>query len=88
MIGSRGARDFWSRERVVADRKNTIRDGGSTALQAVYTVDTTDTIDTVYIVDAVDTACILFKLLFTALTVGYLPTLDIVRGGQNAIGMG
>ena len=63
MTNESNARDFWSRERVVADRKETIRDGSSTALQAVYTV---NTVDTVYIVDAVDTACILFKLLFTA----------------------
>ena len=29
------------------DNKDTIRDGGSTALYAAYTVDTVDTVDTI-----------------------------------------
>ena len=61
--------------------KETIRDGGSTALQAVYTV---NTVDTVYIVDTVHR---LFKLIYTAEQVALLP-IYIVKGGQNAIGMG
>ena len=42
--------------------KNTIRDGGSTALKIAYTVDAVDTVDTVdtvytvYTVDIVDTS--------------------------------
>ena len=35
--------------------KNTIRDGGSTALYAAYTVDMVFTVDTVYTVDMVFT---------------------------------
>ena len=33
--------------------KNTIRDGGSTALETAYTFDTFDTVDMVYTVDTV-----------------------------------
>ena len=36
-------------------QKNTITDGGSTALYAAYTVDTVDTVYTVDTVDTVDT---------------------------------
>ena len=58
------------------DNKNTIQDGGSTALFAAYTVDTVYTVYTVcadytiytfYIVDTVDTALFtLFKLFYTS----------------------
>ena len=36
-------------------KENTIRDGGSTALSAAYTVNTVDTVDRVYTVDMVCT---------------------------------
>ena len=35
--------------------KNTIRDGGNTALYTAYTIDTVDTVDIVDTVDTVDT---------------------------------
>ena len=47
--------------------KNTIRDGGSTALQAAYTIDTVysvDTVDIVYTVNTVDTCMYEHRILF------------------------
>ena len=38
---------------LVNNKRNTIRDGGSTALYAAYTVDTVVTVYTVYTVDMV-----------------------------------
>ena len=57
--------------------KNTIRDGGSTALYACYTVDTLDTVDIVYTVDkvyTVDLVCIVDMVYF----VDIVYTVDIV----------
>ena len=42
--------------------KNTTRDGGSTALYAVYTVYTVDTVDLVYTVDIVCTVDIVYSV--------------------------
>ena len=44
------------------DNKNTIKDGGSTALFAAYTVDNVDTVYTVDTVDMVDTVDIIYTV--------------------------
>ena len=50
------------------DNKDTIRDGGSTALYAAYTVDTVDSVDTVYTVDMVYTIDMVYTvdMVYTA----------------------
>ena len=60
------------KKRSITERKNTIRDGGSTTLWAVYTVDTVDTVQTVHTDDTVYT-------LYT------VDTVDIVYTIQNAL---
>ena len=59
-------------------KKNTIRDGGSTALYAAYTVDTFDTVDmvyTVYTVYTIQTALHCFNSSIYALVIGKVKTL-------------
>ena len=58
-------------------QKNTIRDGGSTALYAVYAVDMVYTTDMVYTFDTVDTVCNVQTVL-TSYTVACRP-IYIVR---------
>ena len=61
--------DKMKRDNFDSNSKNTIRDGGSTALQTadtVNTVDTVDTVDTVTTVDTVDTV----KTIYTVYTIG------------------
>ena len=76
---------------MVHNIKNTIKDGSSTALQAVHTVDSVYTVNTVDIVCTVKstalTLLLLMKLFYTAKTVANMP-ISIVREGSNAFGMG
>ena len=48
-------------------RKNTIRDGGSTALYAAFTVDTVYTIDLVYTVDMFYTVVMVYTVNMVSL---------------------
>ena len=47
---------------VFYDKKNTIRDGGSTVLCTAYTVDIVDTVDTVDTVDIVYTVDMVYTV--------------------------
>ena len=63
-------------------QKNTIRDGGSTALLTADTVDTDDTVDTVDPVDPVDTVHTVHNvytvdMVYTVDTVDMVYTVDI-----------
>ena len=59
--------------------KNTIRDGGSTALYAAYTVDMVFTVDTVYTVDMVFTV----DMVYTIDTVDNVDNVDTVGTVDN-----
>ena len=52
-------------------RKNTIRDGGSTALFAAYTVDNVDTVYIVYTVDMVNTLVVTIDIVYTVCCILY-----------------
>ena len=71
---------------MVHNIKNTIKDGGSTALQAVHTVDSVYTVNTVDIVCTVKstvlTLLLLMKLFYIAKRVACMP-IYILREGSN-----